>query len=367
MEKRLTQRLRIICQGNAKRFGLRIKGKRNQLGMTLGRRTDVWQSGTAMALAVFCRSNTHTAPNYRMPPLAVTHDDEYCNKACYSKSGQMKVTCKLAQRAQREATGYYCGYTFKRQACGRFVLRATAESLNYVELGLKDKSAGRQWYKICNRMITDWNHRCTMRTAPDEFNLSANQHKHDPMTAEFIRSYMSVSFPGQRFINLLESEMKGEMKRLRQGVLPVRAETVEKEVIRTYHLEEIYGYRGQDERVYYLSPWEFVMFWEVHRVTSPNSDSNDDVQVSRWTGVKIQKGSIARAGTHYVINGKVLKDHPDYVMLPDTTRLSTRLRHEWVLRRAFRPFVPQPDRTPMPDRAKNHEERAKLYSVYLRP
>ena len=93
MEKRLTKRLRIICQGNARRFGLRIKGKRNQIGMTLGKRTDIWQSGTAMVFAVFCRSNTHTAPNYRMPPMPSVHDDEYCSKACFSKPEQMKVIC----------------------------------------------------------------------------------------------------------------------------------------------------------------------------------------------------------------------------------------------------------------------------------
>ena len=217
MEKRLTKRLRIICQGNARHFGARIKGKRNQLGMTLGKRTDVWQSGTSMVFAVFCRSNTHTAPNYRMPPLAAVHDDDYCKKSCFSKPEQMKVTCKLAQRAQREATGYYCGYTFKRQACGKFVMRATAESLNYVELGLKDKSAGRQWYRTCNKLITDWNHRCTMRTAPEEFNLSANLHDQDPTNAEFFRSYRTQTFPGRRFVTLLESEMKGALRRERKG------------------------------------------------------------------------------------------------------------------------------------------------------
>ena len=104
MEKRLTNKLRIVCQGNARRFGLRIKGKRNQLGLTLSKRTGEWQSGTAMALAVFCRSNTHAAPNYRMPPVASVHDDEYCSKQCFSKPAQMKRTCKIGQRAQREAT-----------------------------------------------------------------------------------------------------------------------------------------------------------------------------------------------------------------------------------------------------------------------
>eukprot|EP00973_Karenia_brevis_P075227 10451432-Karenia_brevis.AAC.1 len=179
MEKRLNNKWRVICRGNAKRFGVRIKGKRNQLGMVLNKRTCVWQSGTAIALAVFLRSNSHTAPNFRMPPVSVLHDDEFCKAACFANPKENKIRCKLAQRAQREATGYYCGYTFKRQACGKFMLKATAESLNYVELGLQDKSAGRQWYKICNKMMTDLNHKCTMRTAPEEVNLSANSHETD--------------------------------------------------------------------------------------------------------------------------------------------------------------------------------------------
>ena len=86
MEKRVNEKWRVICRGNAKRFGVRIKGKRNQLGMVLGKRTGVWQSGTATALAVFIRSNSHTAPNFRMPPLAALHDDDLC------KNGQRQWT-----------------------------------------------------------------------------------------------------------------------------------------------------------------------------------------------------------------------------------------------------------------------------------
>ena len=40
-------------------------------------------------------------------------------------------------------------------------------------------------------------------------------------------------------------------------------------------LQEIYGHRGNDERVYYLSPWEFVMFWEVFRVPLPSRATED--------------------------------------------------------------------------------------------
>ena len=104
---------------------------------------------------------------------------------------------------------------------------------------------------------------------------------------------MTKFFPGQRFVRLLESEMKRDSARSRKGVLPVRSDPVEKEVIRTYHLEELYGYRGCDERVYYLSPWEFLMFWEVQRVPSPKKSAEDEDahNISKWTGVKIPKGS----------------------------------------------------------------------------
>ena len=92
---------------------------------------------------------------------------------------------------------------------------------------------------MCNRVLTDLNHRCTLRTAPEEFNLSASQHDQDPTAAEFMRSYMTQSFPGLRFVKLIESEMNSDTHRERRGVLPVRREAVQQEVIRTYHIEEL--------------------------------------------------------------------------------------------------------------------------------
>ena len=50
----------LICRGLAKRFGLRVSGRRNALGQIIGSRRCPWQSGTAPAFAVLFRSNTHT-------------------------------------------------------------------------------------------------------------------------------------------------------------------------------------------------------------------------------------------------------------------------------------------------------------------
>ena len=56
----------------------------------------------------------------------------------------------------------------------------------------------------------------------------------------------------------------------------------------------------------------------------------------------------------------------DVIMFPDTTLLKV-FRFEWMLLRTERPYVPQPEGTPMPDREKTADGKAKLFSIYLRP
>ena len=84
------------------------------------------------------------------------------------------------------------------------------------------------------------------------------------------------------------------------------------------------------------------MYWEVLRVPLQSKTTDDGFVLSRWEGVRAEAGSAAQAGKHYVINDDILPELHDYVALPNTAELSDRFRHEWVLRRAFRPFVPQP-------------------------
>ena len=103
----------LVCRGVARKFGLRVSGRRNQLGVLLGRRSDGWQSGTTPSFAAAFGSNTHTLPNWRLAPSAEVHDNEFCSsKKCrdsINDERMLKITAKLAQRAQRQCTGYYCG------------------------------------------------------------------------------------------------------------------------------------------------------------------------------------------------------------------------------------------------------------------
>ena len=63
---------------------------------------------------------------------------------------------------------------------------------------------------------------------------------------------------------------------------------------------------------------------------------------------------------------KEINNHPDYVVFPDAPKPRQAFRHAWILRRRPRPFVPQPDGTPMADGAKTLDDRASSYlSIYV--
>ena len=169
---------------------MRTAGRRNSLGMPLNIRTCEWQSGTHPAFAVYLRSNTHTGPNYRLPFDKSVHDDEFCKLDCTTE-GDTTRTAKQAQRAQRQATNYFCGYTCKRQPVGRYELKATAQSMNMVHAGLQDRRVGQQWHRVTNRLINEYYQRSMLRTAPEIFNLAANATPEDMRAAEFVRTYTS--------------------------------------------------------------------------------------------------------------------------------------------------------------------------------
>ena len=102
----------LICRGVARKFRISVSGRRNQLGGMLGKRSDAWQSGTTPSFAAGFGSNTHTLPNWRLPPMPEIHDDSLCpSRKCRLSMGterEKKITAKIAQRAQRQCTGYYC-------------------------------------------------------------------------------------------------------------------------------------------------------------------------------------------------------------------------------------------------------------------
>ena len=162
----LTDKTAVVCRGMARTFKLRVRGRRNAFGLWQGKRTDMWQSGTTPSLAVHFRSNSHTLPNYRVPLTPVIHAAVCSCASCQKQPKEMlstltlKTVSKIAQRVQRESTGYYCGYTFKGQAIGRKYLLKAAQSLDYLTDTLERKTPAQRMHHITNKCFSDMFHRC---------------------------------------------------------------------------------------------------------------------------------------------------------------------------------------------------------------
>ena len=71
-------------------------------------------------------------PNYRVPITATTHEST-CTRGCVSKGDSNKKLWIIAQKAGKQTTGYFAGYTVKRQPVGKYEMQQSAQSLNFLQ------------------------------------------------------------------------------------------------------------------------------------------------------------------------------------------------------------------------------------------
>ena len=208
-----------MCPGQGTHVSRHKHVLRNALGCWQGVRSEGWQSGTTPAFAVHFRSNSHTGPNYRVPPISCVHEASCPSATCRERAQSLlasldvKKISRLMQRVQRETTGYYCGYTFKSQVVGRKYLLQASKSLDYMEEGLEEKSEGQRMHRMTNRLLVDMQHRCISRPAAEEWNLAVFAHDQDVANAEMSRTYMTIDFPGGQLVKREEDEMTRSVDR----------------------------------------------------------------------------------------------------------------------------------------------------------
>ena len=208
------------------------------------------------AFAVLLFGNSHTAVNFRVPLSQETHDPD-CTRNCLQHSTLAKLQ-RTMQQAARRATRYFTGYLRKPQPVGKKELEQAAKQLHYLHTTDATDPTGKHYRKVATRVFGDLEFRCSVRPITEEFMLAGFGHPHDPTAAECIRTFPVVPFVGCEWLSWLDGQTehrhKVETNSLRQGMLK---------------LSEVYGWRGTDIRVRYLSPWEFVKWWSVKKLQPP--------------------------------------------------------------------------------------------------
>ena len=241
--------------------------------------------------------------------------------------------------------------TFKAQPVGRKFQRLASESLSYLNQSLKGKTAAQQWHRVTHRMLSDLQHRCIRRTAPEEWNLASSMNHADVTRAEFVRTFRSADFNGLDLIKRLETEQKRDSVRECWKRLPPSSAAEDSEHdVWLQHFTDLYGFRGcnpHNTGVFLLSPWEFLMHWECKRLPSPASSA-----LSKWVNKAAAK-----------FEPDTTMESKDLLFFPDLPG-DIQLRNRWYMTKRTRPMIPAPSKSPMPDRQRTKELKARIFSVY---
>ncbi|CAE7884649.1 TTC28 [Symbiodinium microadriaticum] len=348
----------VICRGNARHHGLRLQGRRNALGTVLGRRRNEWLSGTCPVFAIVFRANSHTAPNFRVPITARTHDP---NCTCDCVSMNVSVLQRIMSNAARRMTGYFSGYIQKGQPIGRKALERAAAGLNFLHGQICGLEPAKQYQRVANRVFSDLQFRGSIRPATEEFRLAAFARNDDPTAAEFVRSFASAP---QAATSSENAEAQSTCKLVTRRKVSLATEDM--------NVLNVYGFRGRDPRVYYLSPWEFVKWWQLENVKPPDRYTGAGKELSCWTPAGrelLSKRASSKPpipGKHYVIKEVLPCGNENVLVLPNHPCVGS-LRHRCVLRKRAIPVVPVPTGMRMPQFEPHLAGKCRLLNLYLRP
>ena len=355
--KVLNERVRVICRGNARKFAQSTAGRRNALGIVLDKRDDPWLSGTTHAFALMLFGNSHTAINFRVPLSANTHDTD-CTRGCLAKNTLPRLQRAMAQAARR-STRYFTGYLQKPQPLGRKELQQAAKQLHFLEEAAAKDDPAAHYRKVVHRVFGDLEFRCSVRPVTEEFMLAGFSNMTDPTTAECIRTFPVVPFVGIEWVGILD-----RVTDIRHKVEPPHPHKS------TLKSAEVYGWRGTDERVFHLSPWEFTKWWSVKKLQPPTKNATEDGQgLSVWVR---KEGTDRKPVDGWQYGRDYIWKHPlpnsraaNLVRLPQCNGCSQ--VQEYYLERRTEPLIPYPTSCPLPKPDMSRDAQARLLNVYLRP
>ena len=211
-----------------------------------------------------------------------------------------------------------------------------------------------------------------LRTATEEFALSAKYHPEDVLAAECIRTCRSEVFRGRDFLMRVEALAQGNKKIEMRTLLPEAKHTTP-----ALDVVSMYGFRPKLSDLWYLSPWEFTQWFFCHKLKPPNKEYSLTM-LTKQGCEKVGKETLI-AGEDYVLNeveyNRLNRRSTHLFRLPDSVTVFAgaprvfyeQLRNSWLIIKRETPVVPCPTQTVLPTRRMSKHQRAKLYNVYLRP
>ena len=158
---------------------------------------------------------------------------------------------RLPHARARNTVVSFGGYISKRRKVGQNELKKSIGSLPLLKQKIEKRgvrSASAQLAHVCSKMFTTLESKGILRTGPEEFMLASQYREDDELLPEFIRTFHHTFFLGRHYVKRFNDLEQGKDSSI-TVVLPRIAASAH-----TVDYVTLYGFRGMDPRVCFLSP-----------------------------------------------------------------------------------------------------------------
>ena len=358
-------------------------GRRSKLGSMHGPMNEDNLNGTHPAMLAAQRFNSDVQLPYRFPVIPASHSEE-CDENCLELDVSDEEIIRAAQIAQDAQAGYACDYCTKRSPMAFNEVKECCKGHQDLTERLRGESTNYVGKRHAMRLMSDAYGKGIVRGQVENTNLRAYAKENDVTFAESFRTCQTESFYGREYVDMVQriNDKKIIERRAIFGEVDMRNKRKKRVTFRDVAL--LYGHRpcehqGEMSEVWYLSPYEFVMYWEPVLLTYPRTlDDEESKECHAYlTDAGRQKLSTKMQNSHGNGDKEDMIPGEDYEVkegqrgewLPFPATPATDIfRHEWILQRRRRPEAPSFTGAPVPRHKAGEAERAAcLTMAYFHP
>jgi hypothetical protein len=313
----------VLCHGLIKEMDMALTGRRSKLGGLHGPVNHEYLNATHPAMLGVHRFNSDVQLPYRFPISCMTC---YCGQNCGDGADDGDII-RAAQVAQDAQAGYACDYCNKRQPMAFNEVKECCKGHQELSSRLAGESVSYMGKRHATRLMSDAYGKGIVRGQVENTNLRA-YHKDNAVTfSETFRTCQTEAFFGREYVDVVQLLNDKRPPGKRAIFAEIDARNKKKKKVTFRDVATLYGQRPQDDRVWHLSPYEFVTYWEPLLLSYPQTlaDAEDPKHHARLTEAGRQKLTAAgrwqlevdlKPGEDYVVKEEQEKGQT-WIAFPD--------------------------------------------------
>ena len=292
--------------------------------------------------------------------------------------GQQRDIVRAVQRAQDAQTGYCADYCAKNQPMAFHEIREFQKGHQQLQQTYQGDNIDKLGKRHVTRFLSDAYCKGIVRGQVECCNLRAYNKPSSVVAAERMSTAAFWSFPGRAYLQAVNTAFdEGDELATRPTYVWTPKGPAGQRQMREMDPAQVYGHRPQEDGMWYLSPYEFGVYWECMPMRAPTTRGEwKEQRSSQWDVTLTKKGEAKIAAAATDETPVRLLAGVDFERLPKTEKskkvffdssAGRVLQHGWYLCQRLRPLCPHMASAPVPSKWGDDVERnAKLTLTYFK-